>query len=39
VDPFELTNVALDPDYAEQLTWMRARTDEGCSPRPPGYIW
>ena len=37
-DPFELTNIAQDPGYAEQLTWMRSRTDEECSPRPPGYI-
>ena len=38
-DPFELTNVRAGvPRYAEQLTWMRARTDEECSPRPPGYI-
>jgi N-acetylglucosamine-6-sulfatase len=37
-DPFELTNVAQDPSYTEQLTWMRSRTDEECSPRPPGYI-
>ena len=38
-DPMELTNVAGAESYADQLTWMRARTDEECSPRPPGYVW
>ena len=38
-DPLELTNVAGDPAQADQLAWMRARTDEQCQPRPPGYVW
>jgi N-acetylglucosamine-6-sulfatase len=38
-DPFELTNVADDPGYAEDLTWLRSRTDQECQPRPPGYTW
>ncbi len=38
-DPFELTNVADDPGYAEDLTWLRSRADQECLPRPPGYTW
>jgi N-acetylglucosamine-6-sulfatase len=38
-DPMELTNVAEVERYTDQLAWMRARTDEECSPRPPGYVW
>jgi arylsulfatase A-like enzyme len=38
-DPLELTNVAGVPRYVDQLSWMRARTNEECSPRPPGYVW
>ena len=38
-DPLELTNVADDARYADRLAEMRARTDEGCQPRPPGYVW
>lgn len=38
-DPSELTNVAGEPRYADELTWLRARTAEECSPPPPGYVW
>jgi N-acetylglucosamine-6-sulfatase len=38
-DPLELRNVAADPSYAGQLAVMRASTDAGCQPRPPGYVW
>lgn len=38
-DPWELTNVADDGRYADRLASMRARTDEECQPRPPGYAW
>lgn len=38
-DPLELTNVATRPSYAVRLATMRARTDEECQPRPPGYVW
>ena len=38
-DPFELTNVADDPGYAEDLTWLRTRADQECLQRPPGYTW
>ena len=35
----ELTNVAADPAYTGHLATMRASTDAGCQPRPPGYVW
>jgi N-acetylglucosamine-6-sulfatase len=38
MDPLELTNVAGDEAYADQLSSMRTRTDEECQPRPPGYV-
>jgi N-acetylglucosamine-6-sulfatase len=37
-DPLELTNVAGDEAYADQLASMRVQTDEECQPRPPGYV-
>jgi N-acetylglucosamine-6-sulfatase len=37
-DPMELTNVAGEEAYADQLSSMRIRTDEECQPRPPGYV-
>ena len=38
-DPWELTNVASDERYAERVSSLRSRADEGCSPRPPGFTW
>jgi N-acetylglucosamine-6-sulfatase len=38
-DPLELRNVAGDASYADDLAALRARTDEECQPRPPGYSW
>ena len=38
-DPLELTNVAVDGDYAGDLATLRALADAECQPRPPGYVW
>ena len=37
VDPYELENLAEDPTYALTLNEHRERTEELCSPAPPGY--
>jgi arylsulfatase A-like enzyme len=37
-DPSELENVVDVEEHAEQLAWMRERTDEECLPRPPGFV-
>jgi hypothetical protein len=34
----ELENVVDVEEHAEQLAWMRERTDEECLPRPPGFV-
>ncbi len=34
-DPYELHNLASDPDHASTLTAMRARVTQLCSPPPP----
>jgi arylsulfatase A-like enzyme len=36
-DPFELSNLANDPAYANQLAAMHARMVTLCSPPPPGF--
>jgi len=36
-DPFELQNVAVDPQFAPVLSLERASLTELCSPPPPGY--
>jgi arylsulfatase A-like enzyme len=36
-DPYELNNLAANPAYAEQLSVLRARAVQLCSPTPPGY--
>lgn len=38
-DPWELTNVADDGRYADRVSSLRGRADEGCSPQPPGFTW
>jgi arylsulfatase A-like enzyme len=38
-DPYETTNVASRPAYADQLASMRATTAAGCLPTPPGFSW
>lgn len=36
-DPYELTNLAADPAYADVVERMLARDRQLCSPRPPGF--
>jgi arylsulfatase A-like enzyme len=36
-DPYELNNLAVNPAYAAQLSSLRARAVQLCSPTPPGY--
>jgi arylsulfatase A-like enzyme len=38
-DPFELTNVAGRPEYADQEQALRSQTVAACSPTPPGFDW
>jgi arylsulfatase A-like enzyme len=37
-DPFELQNVASEPDYAAVRAKLYARMLELCDPPPPGYV-
>lgn len=36
-DPYQLDNLASDPDYQSILEQMRIRTMELCNPLPPGF--
>jgi N-acetylglucosamine-6-sulfatase len=36
-DPFELTNVADDPPYLDELAALRTRLQQLCLPTPPDY--
>jgi N-acetylglucosamine-6-sulfatase len=38
-DPFELDNLADDPEYAPQVRWARRQAREACTPVPPGFTW
>jgi len=38
-DPFQLQNVAGDPNDLNELTQMRQRDHELCNPVPPGFVW
>ena len=38
-DPYELQNVARDPQYATTLHDMRAEDHVLCDPVPPGFTW
>jgi arylsulfatase A-like enzyme len=38
-DPYELVNVAADPDYAATLESKRATTHELCDPPPPDFTF
>jgi N-acetylglucosamine-6-sulfatase len=38
-DPYELENLAGDPDQAGELDVMRQRAHELCNPVPPGFTW
>ncbi len=38
-DPYELDNLALDPDYRPQMLSLRRQARAGCSPVPPGFTW
>jgi len=38
-DPYELTNLAGDPAYADDKAALKKRTREDCSPMPPGFAW
>ena len=39
VDPFEMTNLAGGPAYADTLATLRFEARTLCSPPPPGYTW
>jgi N-acetylglucosamine-6-sulfatase len=38
-DPYELTNLAHKPAYADTLKVLRMHTKEACRPVPPGFAW
>lgn len=38
-DPNELVNVVGQASYADTVANLRARTKDGCSPKPPGFTW
>jgi arylsulfatase A-like enzyme len=38
-DPYELTNLAGDPAYADKLKALRTHTKRVCRPVPPGFAW
>lgn len=37
LDPYQLVNVAGDPEYARALSFMRRRVVRLCDPPPPGF--
>ena len=38
-DPWELENLASNPDHREELAALRHRTKQLCRPKPPGFTW
>jgi len=36
-DPYELQNVATDPNYASQLSYLQGVEATLCNPPPPGW--
>lgn len=39
VDPYELSNVAAVPAYAERVSVARERARASCDPMPPDFTW
>jgi hypothetical protein len=37
-DPAELTNLVDEPEYADEVASMQARTSELCATPPPGMV-
>ena len=38
-DPYQLQNVAGDPEHVDELIQLRQRDHELCDPVPPGFVW
>jgi N-acetylglucosamine-6-sulfatase len=39
VDPFELNNLAADPEFASELATLKTQAEQLCDPTPPGFSW